>query len=86
MKHTAGAAPPGRDLELWLIAGDAPPLSIAILSDPSNIPNVPLPDPLPEGELILAVTDEPPGGAPDGVATGQVRALGPLVPIWQVWR
>ena len=75
----AGTVPDGRVLELWLIAGEAAPVSLGLL------PN--------EGTAVLevsdsviaaleggtlAVSEEPPGGAPDGAPTGQILALGPV--------
>ena len=75
--RTAGAAPEGRVLELWLIAGDNPPASLGVLPDGAEtVVDVP------EGLLagleggVLAISEEPPGGSPTGAPTGQVLATG----------
>ena len=72
-----GAAPEGRVLELWLIAGEDAPLSLGLLADdaPSDIV---IPAAL-QGKLngaVLAVSEEPPGGAPDGAPTGDILGSG----------
>ena len=77
--RAAGAPPEGRVFELWLIAGDAAPVSLGLLGPDSST----LID-LPEDALaqlpgaLLAISDEPPGGSPTGAPTGAVRAAGPL--------
>lgn len=77
--RATGAPPEGRVFELWLIAGDAAPVSLGLLDeDASTIID------LPENLLallpgaLLAISDEPPGGSPTGAPTGAVRAAGPL--------
>jgi anti-sigma-K factor RskA len=78
--RVAGTAPDGRVLELWLIADGVPAaISLGVLpNDPQTVLAVP-------AELVavmnggtLAITDEPPGGAPLGVATGSVLAIGTI--------
>ncbi len=77
--RAAGTPPDGRVFELWLIAGDAAPVSLGLLEDGSST----LID-LPQDLLavlpgaLLAISDEPPGGSPTGAPTGAVRAAGPL--------
>ena len=74
-----GAATPGRSLELWLIAGDAAPVSLGLLSD-DPVTVVQVTDDL-RGALeggVLAISDEPPGGSPTGAPTGPVVAAGPI--------
>lgn len=77
--RAAGAPPEGRVFELWLIAGDAAPVSLGLLEEDSST----LID-LPQEVLallpgaLLAISDEPPGGSPTGAPTGAVRAAGPL--------
>lgn len=75
--RAAGAPPEGRVHELWLIAGDNPPVSLGLL-DPGGDTVLQL---APELATVLpgatlAVSDEPPGGSPTGAPTGQVRAAG----------
>jgi anti-sigma-K factor RskA len=77
--RSAGDPPDGRVFELWLIAGDAAPVSVGLLAaDATTV--LTLPDAvlavLPGA--LLAVSDEPPGGSPTGAPTGAVRAIGPL--------
>ncbi len=72
--RTAGAAAPeGQVHELWIIVGEAAPVSLGLLEQASF--SRPLAE-LPEG-AVLAVTLEPAGGAPGGVPTGPVVAAGP---------
>lgn len=72
-----GTAPEGRVLELWLIAGEDAPLSLGLLDDdaPSDIV---IPAALQDrlNGAVLAVSEEPPGGAPDGAPTGNILGSG----------
>lgn len=61
-------AVPGQVHELWLIAPDSAPVSLGLLQDRPLIISYPTP---PAG-YTFAVTVEPEGGAPNGVATGPV--------------
>ena len=73
----AGGAAPGRSLELWLIAGQAAPVSLGVLPDTRQ-------GVLPVASDVaaklpgatLAISDEPPGGSPTGAPTGDVLATG----------
>ena len=68
IERLAGQALPGRVLELWLIAGDNPPVSLGVLPGKDRIRL-----PVAEGHRdaldggVLAISDEPPGGSPTGV-------------------
>jgi len=70
--------PAGREPELWIIPEGQKAISLGML--PTDAPRaIPLPKDLKGAGVytaLLAVTDEPPGGAPTGVATGSVRAAG----------
>ena len=82
VERQQGAAPAGRVLELWLIAGDAAPVSLGVLPEEARA-RLPVPDRL-QGRLpggILAISDEPPGGSPTGAPTGDVLAVGPLTTL-----
>ena len=81
LTRTAGGAPSGRVLELWAIRGDAAPVSLGVLSD-AETTAVPLPEAFrdPAG-LILAISEEPPGGSTTGAPTGKVLALGEAVAL-----
>ena len=75
-----GQPPEGRVLELWLIPEGQGAISLGILPNDDGEAEVIVPEELVaflDGGL-LAITDEPPGGAPGGVATGQVLAAGTL--------
>ncbi|KSB90826.1 hypothetical protein AS593_17290 [Caulobacter vibrioides] len=70
--------PEGRDAELWIIPEGQKAISLGVI--PTDKPmRIPMPKDL-RGEAtytaLLAVTDEPIGGSPTGVATGSVRAAG----------
>ena len=74
---SSGGARPGRALELWLIEGDDPPVSLGVLPDTEATVlqvDAAVAAALPGG--VLAVSDEPPGGSPTGQPTGDVLATG----------
>lgn len=77
LTRTAGAAETGRVLQLWAIAPDADPVSLGVLPD-TVATVVSLPEALraDAAALVLAVSDEPPGGSPTGLPTGAVLAVG----------
>lgn len=79
INRVAGDAAPGRTLELWLIEGDNPPVSLGLLpAERRGQIRVP-PDLAPRfRNAVLAVSDEPPGGSPTGTPTGAVLATGPV--------
>lgn len=79
VEREAGAAAPGRALEMWLIAGDAAPVSLGVLpQDPRGVLQVPEALRNRVGGALLAISDEPPGGSPTGAPTGDVLAAGPV--------
>ena len=74
--RTVGTAPAGRVLELWAIQGDAAPASLGVLPDEGTA-RLTLPAAYHGAEgLVLAISDEPPGGSPTGAPTGSVLATG----------
>lgn len=79
----ARAAPPpepGRAYELWLIAGDAAPVSLGLLPGPERgLITVPEALAAQVPGAVLAISDEPTGGSPTGQPTGAVLALGPVI-------
>ncbi|MGB3406166.1 MAG: anti-sigma factor, partial [Jannaschia sp.] len=77
--HLDGTPEPGRVFELWLIAGDAAPVSLALVPASGQI-DIPRPEGLAPG-VIFAVSDEPAGGSPTGAPTGDVLAAEPLFEI-----
>ena len=83
LSREAGAARPGRVLELWLIAeGADAPVSLGVLPDEADTRIEVSPDiaqRLAGG--VLAISDDPPGGSPTGAPTGEVLAVGRVVNI-----
>ncbi|MGI3165938.1 anti-sigma factor domain-containing protein [Pseudooceanicola sp. 200-1SW] len=76
----AGQAAPGRALHLWWVSADGAPLSLLVWPEGAARQDLPLSPALAtrlEG-AVLAVTDEPAGGAPEGRPTGAVLATGAL--------
>ncbi|QPH54341.1 anti-sigma factor [Pontivivens ytuae] len=84
LNRVAGAASPGRELELWFAPdAEAAPRSLGLITDAARV-DVPLPADLaqsvgPAG--YFAISDEPPGGSPTGAPTGAILAIGPIAPI-----
>ncbi|MFD1796148.1 hypothetical protein FQV27_01705 [Paracoccus aurantiacus] len=78
MRVSVAGTPPGegRDFELWLIEGDNAPISLGVMPHEGQAA-MPLPEDLRTrvANATLAITDEPAGGAPGGVATGPIIAL-----------
>lgn len=81
MRVSMGGAAPGqgRDFELWLIAGKAAPISLGVMPREGKAA-MPIPEDLRAllADATLAITDEPAGGSPHGVATGPLVAEAPL--------
>ncbi|MCG6903746.1 MAG: anti-sigma factor [Rhodobacter sp.] len=77
LTRTTGTARPGRALEVWLIAGDGVPKSLGVLPA-EQMARLTVPAALRaliEGGT-LAISDEPEGGSPTGLPTGDVLAVG----------
>jgi anti-sigma-K factor RskA len=79
INRVAGQGRDGRVLELWLIAGGKPPVSLGVMPD-SATAALPIPETLVAAlkDGVLAISDEPPGGSPTGQPTGDVLATGPV--------
>jgi len=79
VERRTGGARPGRSLELWLIAGENPPVSLGVLPDSERVrlPVDPELRPALEGG-VFAISDEPSGGSPTGTPTGDVLAVGEI--------
>lgn len=74
-----GAAREGRVHQLWLIAGDNPPVSLGVFPGDGVVEWV-VQDSL-RAQMVggtLAISDEPPGGSPTGAPTGAVLATGTI--------
>ncbi|WP_237267459.1 anti-sigma factor [Sulfitobacter alexandrii] len=74
--RTAGPIPEGRVLELWALLPDAAPVSLGLVPEDTSHLRLPPEIAAQIDQLTLAISDEPPGGAPEGVPTGQIRATG----------
>lgn len=74
----AGAGQP-KSLELWMINGQNPPVSLGVLPQ-NGRGEVVIPQPLRDrfgAGTVLAISLEPEGGSPTGAPTGPVVASGP---------
>ncbi len=69
-----GTKPADKDYELWLVLADGPVLSLGVISGELNREGLDIP-----ADSKFAISVEPIGGSPTGVATGPVVALGPLL-------
>ena len=75
----AGTVPEGRDLEVWLLTEDQPPHSVGVLPDDQDIRIDVSPfwgQRIPSGSF--GVSNEPAGGSPTGLPTGEVLAVAPV--------
>ena len=72
-----GRARDERVVELWLIAGEAAPVSLGVLvRGGPTVVTVPAELRGQVAGAVLAISDEPPGGSPTGAPTGDVLATG----------
>lgn len=73
--QVSGVKPEDKDYELWLVRADGQVLTLGVLSQPLNPAGLEI-----AADSKLAISVEPIGGSPTGVATGPVIALGALEP------
>lgn len=75
LSRVSGQEAAGRAFELWAIVPDAAPVSLGVLPDGERM-RVTLPEALRgrEGQITLAISDEPAGGSPTGAPTGDILA------------
>lgn len=80
LSHLAGDRTAGHDFELWIIKGNAPPVSLGVIPAGSHVHLVVAPGhrSLIDPGAQFAITLEPRGGAPEGKPTGPVVASGDL--------
>jgi len=80
LSHVAGDRTAGHDFELWIIKGNAPPVSLGVIPAGSHVHLVVAPGhrSLIDSGALFAITLEPRGGAPTGKPTGPVVASGDL--------
>jgi anti-sigma-K factor RskA len=75
IRRVADAAPPDKSYELWAVEPGAQPKSLGVVEQASlkrSLPYSPK-------DLVFAISLEPKGGSPTGVATGPIVFSGPLV-------
>lgn len=78
LASVSGDIAPDRDFELWFIEGDATPISLGVVPLEQKVA-VPLSAEMQAtiGEgTVFALTLEPKGGSPEGIATGPIVAAG----------
>lgn len=79
VSRVAGAPSAGRSHELWLIAeGAEAPVSLGLIDDPVTEFSVPAEMRTLIAGSSLAISDEPQGGSPTGLPTGDVLAIGQI--------
>lgn len=79
ISRVAGAPTEGRSHELWLIAeGAEAPVSLGLIDDPMTEFSVPSEMRALIAGSTLAISDEPRGGSPTGLPTGDVLAIGQI--------
>lgn len=78
----SGPAPAGRDWEIWWIEPDGGEVISIGLVPREGVLRMTLPEGLElEDGVQIALSDEPEGGSPTGVATGPVVAVAPLTAL-----
>ena len=75
IRRIAGAAPPDKSYELWAVEPGQQPKSLGVVEQAAYTRELPY-DP---SNLVFAISLEPKGGSPTGVATGPILYSGPLV-------
>lgn len=80
MDKQAGGARTGRALEVWLIAGDYPPISLGVWPTGETKATFAITQDIPWKieDCTLAISDEPLGGSQTGVPSGDLLAVGPV--------
>ncbi len=69
----SGDVPDDRDLHIWLIVGEAAPVSLGLFGEPLTLPETPF-----GAGAAIAVSLESTGGSTTGAPTGPIVALGEL--------
>jgi anti-sigma-K factor RskA len=77
IRRVANAPAEDRSYELWAVEPGSNPQSLGVVEQASLTVELPYE---PEG-LVFAISDEPKGGSPTGVATGPIVYSGPLMPV-----
>ena len=77
IRRVGAAAPADKSYELWAVEPNAAPKSLGVVENASYTRSLDVPA---KGDLVLAISLEPPGGSPTGAPTGPVVFSGPLIP------
>jgi anti-sigma-K factor RskA len=75
IRRVTESAPSDKSYELWAVEPGAQPKSLGVIEQASFTRDLPYSP----NELVFAISLEPKGGSPTGVATGPVVFSGPLV-------
>lgn len=80
LSHLAGDRAAGRDFELWIVKGNAPPVSLGVIPAGASVHLAVAPGHrnLIDSGALFAISVEPRGGSPTGRPTGPVVASGDL--------
>lgn len=80
MDRQAGGARVGRALEVWLVAGDYPPISLGVWpkGEIKTTFAITVAIPWEIEDCVLVISDEPLGGSQTGAPTGDLLAVGPV--------
>lgn len=82
IKSSVGRAKPGHDYELWAIVGDDAPVSLGVLvTDGTQMLQIPEHLASVLSGAVLAISDEPVGGSKTGAPTGPVVAISSIAVI-----
>lgn len=76
IRRIGEASPPDKSYELWAVEPNTAPKSLGLVENASLTRALPVP----ARDLVLAVSLEPKGGSPTGVATGPILFTGQMVP------
>lgn len=77
IRRVGAEAPADKSYELWAVEPNTAPKSLGIVDNASLTRTLPIPA---RDDLVLAISLEPKGGSPTGVATGPIMFTGPLIP------
>jgi anti-sigma-K factor RskA len=82
VRPVAAQTPPGKSYELWIIDPKlGPPRSLGVIGDTPRAANLSTYDPAVVQNATYAVTEEPPGGSPNGKPSGPPMFVGKLIPV-----
>ena len=83
LNRIAGEPANARDFELWLIAGNEPPVSLGVVPAQQEFEIALAPEIAARlaDSALFAISDEPLGGSPTGQPTGAVLAVGQVAKI-----